>query len=75
MSIPEKAKRVWRNRFGDAQKGVDDAGVEIALSAYGNEDSSFGWDLDHIKPKSQGGSDEDSNLRPLNIPSNRSLNN
>jgi len=75
MPIPDRAKRVWRERFGSDQKGVDDARVEIALAAYRDENSPFGWDIDHIKPKSQGGSDGYANLRPLNIPSNRSRNN
>jgi len=74
MSIPDRAKRVWRNHFGNAQKGVDDTGCAIALTDYGNEVSPFGWYLDHIKPISQGGSDDYSNLRPLNVRSSRSKN-
>jgi len=75
MPIPDRAKRIWRNHFGNALKGVDDDGVEIALSAYRDENSRFGWDIDHIVPLSEDGSNDDSNLRPLNIPSNRSRNN
>ncbi|WP_425272587.1 HNH endonuclease [Polycladidibacter hongkongensis] len=32
----------------------------------------MGWDLDHIKPKSRGGSDSTRNLQALNAPLNRS---
>lgn len=32
---------------------------------YGNRDSDYGWEIDHIKPVSQGGTDDLYNLRPL----------
>ena len=35
----------------------------------------WGWEVDHIKPISEGGTNKLSNLRPLNIPANRGRNN
>lgn len=35
----------------------------------------WGWEVDHIKPISEGGTNELSNLRPLNISDNRGRNN
>jgi hypothetical protein len=44
---------VWRK---------DDCGAWIGKSDYGNRNSQYGWEIDHISP---GGSDELDNLRPL----------
>lgn len=31
----------------------------------------YGWEIDHRKPSSKGGSDDDQNLRALNTDANR----
>jgi len=43
----------------------DQCGAWIKWSEYGNRDSEYGWEVDHITPVSERGSDELSNLRPL----------
>lgn len=40
----------------------DDCGAWIGRQFYGNRDSQYGWEIDHISP---GGPDILSNLRPL----------
>jgi hypothetical protein len=54
---------------------IDDFGNIIARSAYGNTNISVGWEVDHIKPVSEGGSNSIDNLRPLSVFKNRSRNN
>lgn len=49
---------------------LDDFGNEIYFRSYGSN-SEKGWEVDHIKPKSKGGSDKNRNLRPLNTFENR----
>ena len=40
----------------------DQCGAWIGLQFYGNRDSEYGWEIDHIDPD---GGDNISNLRPL----------
>lgn len=53
----ETANMLWKKQFGNVQKAKDFAEREIAKAAYGDENSSYGWNLDHILPQSQGGKD------------------
>ena len=48
----------------------DAFGKVMKRSEYGNRDSEHGWEIDHILPLVQGGSNDLSNLRPLNWRSN-----
>ena len=53
----------------------DDYGTLIDKAAYGDVNSEFGWDLDHIVPRSRGGGNEESNLRPMHYSNNRARGN
>lgn len=48
----------------------DDFGNVIFFDSYGLN-SEMSWEIDHIKPKSKGGSDKNRNLRPLLTSENR----
>ena len=56
----EKGTIVPNNKSSEWRK--DQCGAWIAWSEYGNRNSNYGWEIDHISP---GGSDILSNLRPL----------
>lgn len=71
MEIDEKLiEKVWDQ--GKEILGVnpsmfrkDYAGAMIMRSAYGRRDFPMGWEIDHLIPRSKGGTDELENLMPI----------
>ena len=55
-TIPEYDAAKWRR---------DACGNAISFAAYGNRSSDYGWEIDHITPVTDEGSDALGNLRPL----------
>lgn len=75
-------QRVWEKativRGYDAAKYRQDVtGAWIARDQYGKVDPQFklGWEIDHRRPESEGGSDDLGNLQPLQWENNRSKGN
>ncbi len=65
---------VWQKARVSSQNPsfrVDAYGSLIWKPAYGNSNSKFGWEIDHIKPVADGGGDELENLQPLQWENNR----
>lgn len=50
----------------------DQCGAWIGRNYYGNRNSEYGWEIDHIRCTANGGSDTLSNLRPLQWQNNAS---
>ena len=59
--VSERKPSEWRR---------DDFGNHIRFDDYGDRDSVFGWEVDHIVPLADGGTNKPSNLRPLQWESN-----
>lgn len=51
---------------------LDCCGALILKSEYGNCKSQFGWEIDHVFPKSKGGDDNFLNLRAMQWENNNS---
>lgn len=59
----EKGQVVSNNDPNEWRK--DDCDAWMERNQYGNRDSQYGWEVDHIKHLSHGGSNDLGNLRPL----------
>lgn len=75
MSYQKKKDQVWDK--GKKIRGKnpnlyrkDALGNEIYYPSYG-KNSEKGWEIDHSKPQSKGGTDHLNNLRPLKTKENR----
>lgn len=62
--IPNFDPAVWR---------YDAFGHVIRYQDYGDRNSTYGWEKDHIHPSALGGADHISNLRPLHCKNNAGL--
>jgi hypothetical protein len=60
--IPFSDQKMWRR---------DIRGSNMRFTEYGKTDSRFGWEIDHIRPVSMGGTDDIANLQPLAWENNR----
>ena len=65
-----RKRMVWNKGHVIVGQGPDEwrrdhLGNIIQFSEYGNRNSTFGWEIDHILQVRLGGSDDLSNLRPL----------
>lgn len=68
MFNEETIENVWSQarkveNFDGSIVRKDPCGAWIIKNQYGNRDSIYGWEIDHILPKSLGGGDDLFNLR------------
>ncbi|HRH92233.1 MAG TPA: HNH endonuclease signature motif containing protein [Agitococcus sp.] len=71
MAFSEDTKlKVWAKgttvtNYNASTWRKDQCGAWMHYPSYGDRNSKYGWEIDHIKTKANGGGDELSNLRPL----------
>jgi hypothetical protein len=63
--------KFWEKEFGTRESAKDFAGRAIEKSAYGKEQSSVGWDFDHICAIANSGDNAEDNMQIANIVTNR----
>ncbi len=75
MSYQKKKDEVWnkgqkvRGKDSDLYR-KDKFGNTMYKPSYG-KNSDMGWEIDHSKPQSKGGTDHLNNLQPMNTQANR----
>jgi hypothetical protein len=72
----ETVKTVWMKSqripdFSHSEWATDVCGERIRFSYYGKAPSQYAWEIDHVVPVGQGGTDAIENLQPLQWENNR----
>ena len=81
MGFPDNViKQVWEKAtvvpgYSPDEWRKDQCGAWIGWRYYGNRNSQYGWEIDHITCIANGGTDALSNLRPLQWENNASRQN
>ncbi len=65
-----RAMELWIKHFGNVESTKDFTGRKILKSAYNDNNSNQGWNLDHAIPFKVNKCNEDYNLLPVNIKTN-----
>ena len=60
----------WEKEFGNLEEAEDFAGRKIRKNAHGQNNSQYGWDIDHIQPLAKNGTDTDNNKQIVHIDTN-----
>ena len=69
-SVWEKAQKV--DNFDPNQFRKHACGAWIIRNHYGQRNSIYGWEIDHVYPQSLGGGDDEANLRAMQWENNQS---
>ncbi len=72
----QKIQEVWEKGmivpgYNEDKVRKDACSAWMKREEYGNIESNYGWEIDHTKPESKGGSSDLSNLRPMQWSNNR----
>lgn len=61
---------LWEKEFGNVAEAKDFAGRTIHKCAFGQNNSQYGWDVDHIQPLSKNGKDIHENKQIVHVITN-----
>ena len=64
-------KAIYETGNGAVERRKDCFGAIIQRNRYGDTTSLYGWEIDHVIPSNDGGTDDMENLQPLQWINNR----
>jgi hypothetical protein len=69
LSVWQKGRPV--QNYDPNRWRLDACGAILDRTKYGDTNSQYGWEIDHVLPAARGGTDDLSNLQPLHWQNNR----
>jgi hypothetical protein len=70
----ETAMKLWKEKYGKADRAYDRKKWLMLKGAYGDENSEYGWNIHHRMAVSKGGTNVKENLEIVHVLTHKEIN-